>query len=431
MTNKIFTLTEESTGKSIALEQHDSSIGQNVVDISKIASELNIFTYDVGFGATACCESKITYIDGAQGVLQYRGIPIERLAEKSNYIEICYLLLFGKLPTQSELNDFNGSVLKATQIDKKFISFDGLFERNAHPMSMIIASLASMAADKNNNVDIHSKESRDSFCINMIGKILSISSAAFRFSSNKDFIPSNNQLSYCSNLVNMFFSNSNDTVLSNTTTEKAIDILFTLHADHEQNCSTSSVRLSGSSGVNPYAAIAAGVAALWGPAHGGANEAVINMLEEIGTVANIPKYIAKAKDKDDPFRLMGFGHRVYKNHDPRATIMQKTCHEVLAEVGQKNNSLLVLAIELEKIALNDEYFKSKNLYPNVDFYSGIIYKALNIPPNMFTVMFTIARVSGWVSHWKEMMEDSSSRIGRPRQLYTGEHDKDYTDIYSR
>ncbi len=417
MTKKTFTLTENTTGKSISLEQHDSSIGHNVVDISKIANDFNIFTYDVGFGATACCGSSITYIDGVKGVLQYRGIPIEQLAEKSNYIEIAYLLLFGQLPNANQLSEFN--------------KIDGLFTPDAHPMAMIIASLSAMAADTNTTINIHSKENRDAFCIDMIGKILPIASAAFRYSSNKEFIPANNQLQYCGNLVNMFFGDDPNAPLLNPITEKAVDVLFMLHADHEQNCSTSSVRLSGSSGVNPYAAIAAGVAALWGPAHGGANEAVINMLEEIGTIENIPTYLNKAKDKNDPFRLMGFGHRVYKNYDPRATIIRQTCHEILASVGQDNSPLLSLAIELEKIALNDEYFKSKNLYPNVDFYSGIIYKALNIPANMFTVMFTIARVSGWVSHWKEMMEDSSSRIGRPRQLYAGEHDQNYKDMSSR
>ena len=429
MTEKKFTLIEDNDNSS-DLPVHHASIGHDVINISKLASAHNVFTYDVGFGATACCESKITYIDGDKGILQYRGIPIEQLAEKSSFIEVSYLLFFGELPTKSQLFEFEQKVINATECDSKFINFSG-FDKNAHPMAMILSSLGSMAAHYNASLDINEKESRETFCINMLGKILPIAAAAFMHTEGKKFVRSNSNLSYCANLINMFFGNSSDEPIKNEIAEQAIDILFILHADHEQNCSTSSVRLSGSSGVNPYAAIASGVAALWGPAHGGANEAVINMLEEIGTKDQILKYIDKAKDKNDPFRLMGFGHRVYKNYDPRATIIRKACHDVLASVGQEDSPLLELAQELEKIALKDEYFKSKNLYPNVDFYSGIIYKALNIPATMFTVMFAIARVAGWVSHWKEMVEDPSSRIGRPRQLYTGLFDQEYKDISDR
>jgi len=429
MTEKKFTLTGDNNNSS-ELPVHHASIGHDVINISKLASEHGVFTYDIGFGATACCESKITYIDGDKGILQYRGIPIEQLAEKSSFIEVAYLLFFGELPTQSQLSEFEQKVINATECDGKFINFSG-FDKNRHPMAMILSSLGSMAAHYNNSFDINDKVSREEFCINMLGKILPIASAAFKHTEEKEFVRSNSKLSYCANLINMFFGNSAHEPIENEIAEKAIDILFILHADHEQNCSTSSVRLSGSSGVNPYAAIASGIAALWGPAHGGANEAVINMLEEIGTTDQILKYIDKAKDKNDPFRLMGFGHRVYKNYDPRATIIRKACHDVLASVGQEDSPLLELAQELEKIALKDEYFKSKNLYPNVDFYSGIIYKALNIPATMFTVMFAVARVAGWVSHWKEMVEDPTSRIGRPRQLYTGLFDQEYKDISDR
>jgi len=431
MTDKHYTLIDSESGAELQLKRYDPTLGPSVLDLSSLYSKLGVFTYDPGFGATAACPSEITFIDGAKGVLMYRGYPIEQLAEKSSFIEICYLLLHGELPTKAQLESFDESIRTHTMINESLLRFFNGFHHNAHPMAMVTGVVASMSAFYHDSTNIQSAAHREVFAHRMIAKIPTIAAAAYKHSLGQPFIYPRNELGYCANLLNMFFAVPSQAYEVNPVAAEALDLLFILHADHEQNCSTSTVRLAGSSGTNPYSAIAAGISALWGPAHGGANEAVINMLERIGNASQIGKYIAKAKDKNDPFRLMGFGHRVYKNHDPRATIIRKMCHRVLETMGQENAALLELAVELEQIALKDEYFIEKNLYPNVDFYSGIIYRALGIPTSMFTVMFAIARTVGWVAHWQEMVGDPTSRIGRPRQLYKGPGKRDYQPLGQR
>jgi citrate synthase len=432
MTDKHYTLTEPESGQEIELSVLEPTLGPRVVNVTHLYQEHGLFTFDPGFAATASCESAITYIDGEQGVLVYRGYPIEQLAEHSTFIEVAYLLLHGDLPTQAELEAFEVSIRTHTMINESLLRFFNGFHHNAHPMAMVSGVVASMSAFYHDSTDIRNAQHRDVFAHRIIAKLPTIAAAAYKHSLGQPFVYPQNTLRYCSNLLNMFFAVPSDRYQVDPVAAEALDLLFILHADHEQNCSTSTVRLAGSSGTNPYSAIAAGMSALWGPAHGGANEAVINMLERIGNADQITKYVDRAKDKNDPFRLMGFGHRVYKSYDPRATIIRKMAHRVLEKLGHADDQpLFELALKLEEIALEDEYFIEKNLYPNVDFYSGIIYRALGIPKSMFTVMFAIARCVGWVTHWQEMVADQSTRIGRPRQLYVGPGVRDYTSIDKR
>jgi len=431
MANKSYTLTDPD-GAKVELPVLEPTLGPPVVKIAHLYAERGVFTFDPSFAATASCESSITYIDGEAGVLLYRGYPIEQLAEVSSFIEVAYLLLHGELPTQQQLAGFDRSIRMHTMINESLLRFFNGFHHNAHPMAMVSGVVASMSAFYHDSTDIRNPADRDTFAHRIIAKLPTIAAAAYKHSLGQPFVYPQNRLDYCSNLLHMFFAVPSDEYDVNPVAAEALDLLFMLHADHEQNCSTSTVRLAGSSGTNPYSAIAAGMSALWGPAHGGANEAVINMLEQIGSSEQIGKYIAKAKDKNDSFRLMGFGHRVYKSYDPRAAIIRKMCHRVLERLGQRNDQpLFELALKLEEIALKDEYFVAKNLYPNVDFYSGIIYRALGIPKSMFTVMFAIARTVGWVTHWREMVADPETRIGRPRQLYVGRDRRDYVPLSKR
>jgi citrate synthase len=431
MADKNFELTDLASGKKSLLPVKNGTIGPSVLDIAGISRDHGVFTHDPGFGVTSACESKITYIDGDAGVLLHRGYPIEQLAEKSSFMEVCYLLLNGELPNKGELAKFNEDIRHHTMINESLLRFFGGFHHNAHPMAMVSAVIASMSAFYHDSMDIHSPRNREIFAHRIIAKIPTIAAAAYKHSLGQPFVYPRNDLSYCANLLNMFFAVPCEAYHVDPVAAEALDLLFILHADHEQNASTSTVRLAGSTGANPYAAISAGVSALWGPAHGGANEAVLAMLEQIGSVENIPKFVAMAKDKSSHFRLMGFGHRVYKNFDPRATIIRASCYKVLERLGQKSNPLLELAVRLEEVALKDEYFVARKLYPNVDFYSGIIYSALGIPRSMFTVMFAIARTVGWVAHWQEMISDPAMRIGRPRQLYTGSVKRDYVEVGKR
>mgnify|MGYP000847638074 FL=1 len=427
---RLYTVTDKATGKSFELKSRAGTTGPDVVDIRNLFTSQGIFTYDPGYGSTASCESKITYIDGDAGILMYRGYPVEQLAAKSSFIEVAWLLLYGELPSKSQLAEFDRTIRTHTMLNETILRLFNGFHHDAHPMAMVAGVVASMSAFYHDTTDILNPRHRDIFAHRIIAKLPTIAAAAYKHSLGQPFTYPRNDLSYCSNLLHMFFAVPAEQYHVDPVAAEAIDLLFILHADHEQNCSTSTVRMAGSSGTNPYSAISAGISALWGPAHGGANEAVLDMLEEIGTAANIPKYIAKAKDKDDSFRLMGFGHRVYKNYDPRATIIRETCHKVLARLGG-NQPLFELALRLEEIALKDPYFVEKKLYPNVDFYSGIIYRALGIPKSMYTVMFAIARTVGWVAHWTEMITDPDGRIGRPRQLYTGPTVRDYVDVTRR
>ena len=431
MTDKKFELTDRASNRKAELPVRMGTIGPSVVDIAAINKDLGVFTFDPGFGVTAATESKITYIDGDEGVLLYRGFPVEQLAERSSFMEVAYLLLHSELPSKKQLEEFTGSIRHHTMINETLLRFFNGFHHNAHPMAMVSAVIASMSAFYHDTMDIYNTRHREIFAHRIVAKIPTIAAAAHKHSQGQPFIYPRNDLDYCSNMLNMFFAVPCEPYHIDPTTSEALDLLFILHADHEQNASTSTVRLAGSTGANPYAAISAGVSALWGPAHGGANEAVLSMLEQIGTVDNIPKYLAMAKDKSSHFRLMGFGHRVYKNFDPRAKIIREMCHKILAKLGNSDNPLFELALRLEEIALQDEYFVARKLYPNVDFYSGIIYSAIGIPRSMFTVMFAIARTVGWVAHWQEMISDPTMRIGRPRQLYTGPTRRDYNDITKR
>jgi citrate synthase len=428
---KTFELTDRGSGRSAQLPVRSGTLGPAALDIGGLYRDLDVFTYDPGFGATAATESRITYIDGDAGVLLYRGYPIEQLAEHSSFMEVAYLLLIGELPTAKQLEEFGGNIRYHTMINEWLLRFFHAFQHNAHPMAMVSGVVASMSAFYHDTMDIHNPRHREIFAHRIIAKIPTIAAAAHKHSLGQPFIYPRNDLDYAGNLLNMLFAVPCEPYKLDPIAAKALDLLFVLHADHEQNASTSTVRLAGSTGANPYAAISAGVSALWGPAHGGANEAVLAMLEQIGTVDNIPKYLAMAKDKSNHFRLMGFGHRVYKNFDPRAQIIRVMCHQVLAQLGRSDNPLLELAQRLEEIALKDEYFIERKLYPNVDFYSGVIYSAIGIPRSMFTVMFAIARTVGWVAHWQEMISDPGMRIGRPRQLYTGPTQRDYVDVKKR
>ncbi|ABI58092.1 citrate synthase [Alkalilimnicola ehrlichii MLHE-1] len=431
MSEKTVTLTDNSTGKSVELPVYQGTHGPEVIDIKNVYGELGYFTYDAGFTSTASCKSDVTFIDGDNGVLLYRGYPIEHLAEKSSFLEVSYLLLHGELPNKAELDQFVSSVTNHTMLNESLKDFFDGFHYNAHPMAMLTGVVGSLSAFYHGELDINDPKNRELTAHRVIAKMPTIAAAAYKHLVGEPFVYPQNHLSYAGNLLNMLFSRPTEKYEVNPVAERALDQLLILHADHEQNASTSTVRLAGSTGTNPFAAIAAGCAALWGPAHGGANEAVLNMLNEIGDVSNVPKFIEKAKDKNDPFRLMGFGHRVYKNFDPRATIIRKTCHEVLEELGVGKDPQLELAMELEDIALQDEYFVERKLYPNVDFYSGIIYRALGIPTEFFTVLFALGRTPGWLAQWMEMVNDPEQRIGRPRQLYTGAAKRDYVPVDQR
>ena len=407
------------------------TIGPDVVDINTFYQETGCFTYDPSFTSTASCESKITYIDGDKGVLLYRGYPIDQLAEYGNFIETCYLLLYGELPTLKQYAAFDNRIVKHTMVHEQMTRFYTGFRRDAHPMAVMVGVVGALSAFYHDSIDIKDPNQREMASIRMIAKMPTIAAMAYKYSIGQPFIYPQNELNYAANFLHMCFAVPCEEYKVNPVLARAMDRIFILHADHEQNASTSTVRLAGSSGANPFACISAGIACLWGPAHGGANEAALNMLYEIGSVDRIPEFIRRAKDKNDPFRLMGFGHRVYKNYDPRAKIMQKTCHEVLDAVGHGDDPILQVALELERIALSDDYFVEKKLYPNIDFYSGITLKALGFPTDMFTVLFAIARTVGWIAQWKEMIEDPSQRIGRPRQLYTGAAERNYVQNNAR
>jgi citrate synthase len=426
-----YELKNLSSGKTASLNALAGSIGPECLDISQLTRDLGLFTFDPGFMATASTESKITYIDGDEGVLLYRGYPVEQLAEKSCFLEVAYLLINGNLPDKTELHAFNSSITRHTMVNEQLLRFFVGFHHDAHPMAMVSAVVASMAAFYQDSTDINEPRHREIFAHRIIAKLPTIAAAAYKHTLGQPFIYPRNDLRYCANMLNMFFAVPCEPYAIDPVASEAMDLLFILHADHEQNASTSTVRLAGSTGANPYAAISAGVSALWGPAHGGANEAVLNMLDGIGSAANIDKFLARVKDKSGSVRLMGFGHRVYKNFDPRAKLIREMCYRVLEKLGKGDNPLFDLALKLEEIALKDEYFVSRKLYPNVDFYSGIIYSALGIPRSMFTVLFAIARTAGWVAHWQEMVSDPHMRIGRPRQLYTGPTRRDYRAIDKR
>ncbi|MCU0802109.1 MAG: citrate synthase [Rhodobacteraceae bacterium] len=416
---------------SIDLPIQSPTLGPDVLDIRKLYAEGDVFTYDPGFTSTAACESAITYIDGDKGELLYRGYPIEQLAEKSTHLETCFLLLYGELPTAPQLADFKERVTKHTMVHEQMHYFFRGFRRDAHPMATMVGVVGAMSAFYHDSTDINDPWQREVAAIRMIAKLPTIAAMAYKYSVGQPFVYPRNSLSYAGNFLNMCFAVPAEDYVVNPILEKAMDRIMMLHADHEQNASTSTVRLAGSSGANPFACIAAGIACLWGPAHGGANQACLEMLKEIGTVDRIPEFIAKAKDKTSGFRLMGFGHRVYKNFDPRAKVMKESADEVLELLGVHNNPLLQVAKELERIALEDPYFVSKKLYPNVDFYSGIILEAMGFPTSMFTPIFAISRTVGWISQWREMIADPTQKIGRPRQLYIGPGQRDYVDVAKR
>jgi citrate synthase len=435
MSNDTLQVRHSVSGKQAEYPLLKGVLGADCADLRALSKDLGCYSYDPGFTITASCKSKITFIDGDKGILLYRGYPIEQLAEQCEFMEVAYLLMNGELPDATQLRDFNEEISDRAIIHESLRKFFDGFHYDAHPMSMLVGVVGSLSAFYHSELNIKDLEHRRICATRMIGKISTIAAASYRHSIGRPFVYPRMDLSYCENFLNMMFSRSSQNYIDqdhyiDPVLVKALNLLFILHADHEQNASTSTVRLVGSTGANPYACVAAGIAALWGPLHGGANESVLNMLAQIGSAENVPKYIAKAKDHNDPFRLAGFGHRVYKNFDPRATIIRKTCYEVLSK-SNKNDPLFELALILEEQALKDEYFIEKKLYPNVDFYSGIIYKALNIPVNMFTVMFAIARTSGWVSHWLEIMEEPAPPIGRPRQLYVGPPTRDFAPINQR
>ncbi|GAB1364096.1 citrate synthase [Rhodobacter sp.] len=429
MTNRKATLRLDD--KEFDLPVLSPTVGPDVLDIRKLYGDADVFTFDPGFTSTAACESAITYIDGDQGELLYRGYPIEQLADKSTHLEVCYLLLYGELPTADQLADFNARVTRHTMVHEQMHMFFRGFRRDAHPMATMVGVVGAMAAFYHDSTDINDPWQREVAAIRMVAKLPTIAAMAYKYSVGQPFVYPKNTLSYAGNFLNMCFAVPAEDYVVSPILEKAMDRIMMLHADHEQNASTSTVRLAGSSGANPFACIAAGIACLWGPAHGGANQACLEMLREIGTVDRIPEYIAKAKDKNDPFRLMGFGHRVYKNFDPRAMVMKESADEVLELLGIHNNETLKVAKELERIALEDDYFVSKKLYPNVDFYSGIILEAMGFPTSMFTPIFAISRTVGWIAQWKEMIAEKNQKIGRPRQLYIGEPRRDYVDLGNR
>lgn len=414
----------------IELPVYKGSLGPEVIDVTQLAKN-HLFTYDPGFLSTAACSSSITFIDGDKGQLLYRGYPIGQLAEQSDFVEIAYLLLYGELPTIAGKAAFHKQINNHTMIHEQLRHFFNGFRRDAHPMAIMVGVVGALSAFYHDSLDIRNPEHRNIAALRLIAKMPTLAAMCYKYSIGSPFMYPSNALSYTENFLHMMFGVPTEEKLPNPILARALDRIFILHADHEQNASTSTVRLAGSTGANPYACISAGIAALWGPAHGGANEACLNMLQEIGDMTHIDGYIKKAKDPNDPFRLMGFGHRVYKNYDPRAKVMKEACYEVLEETGQKDEPLFKLALALEKIALEDPYFVERKLYPNVDFYSGIILSALGIPTNMFTVIFALARTVGWISHWEEMIADPKRRVARPRQLYIGKTQRDYIPLEKR
>tara|TARA_R110000868_G_scaffold189695_1_gene432815 strand:- start:2115 stop:3395 length:1281 start_codon:yes stop_codon:yes gene_type:complete len=420
------TMTQEKkqAQQTITLNKYSGSIGPDVLDVTSLYKDTGCFTYDPGFMSTAACSSSITYIDGDAGILLYRGYPIEQLAEKSSYLEVCYLLLNGELPSKKELAEFTKNISDHTMVNDQLNSFFKGFRRDAHPMSILVGVVGALSSFYHDSLDPSNPKHREICAHRLIAKLPTLAAMAYKYNSGQPFIYPKNSYNYAENFLHMMFSTPAGDYKIQPAVANAMDLIFTLHADHEQNASTSTVRLAGSSGANPFACISAGIACLWGPAHGGANEAVLKMLEEIGSVDNIPEYMEKVKDKENATRLMGFGHRVYKNFDPRAKLMKKACDEVLGALGVQD-PMLDIAMELERIALEDPYFVERNLYPNVDFYSGIILRAIGIPTSMFTAIFALSRTVGWYSHWKEMVEDPKMKIGRPRQLYTGHAKRDY------
>ena len=426
MTEKKATLKVE--GQDLDLPIYTPTLGRDVIDVSKLVAN-GVFTFDPGFTSTASCESKITFIDGEVGKLLHRGYSIEELAGQSDYLEVCYTLLYGELPTAEQRDQFISTVKNHTMVHEQIRNFFNGFRRDAHPMAIMCGVVGALSAFYHDSLDINNPEHREITAYRLIAKMPTIAAMCYKYALGQPFMYPRNDLGYAENFLHMMFGNPCEESKISPTLAKAMDRIFILHADHEQNASTSTVRLAGSSGANPFACIAAGISALWGPAHGGANEAVLNMLDEIGHIDNIDAYIAKAKDKNDPFKLMGFGHRVYKNYDPRATVMRESCHDVLAELGV-NDPQLELAMKLEEIALSDPYFKEKKLFPNVDFYSGIILKAIGIPTSMFTVIFALSRTVGWIAHWNEMISNPY-KIGRPRQLYTGEAERSFVPVNER
>ncbi len=427
-TSKTATLTVGNKNYDFPIKS--GSIGPDVVDISTLYNKAGIFTYDPGFLSTASCESKITYIDGDAGILRYRGYPIEQVAD-GDFLETCYLLLEGELPTKAQKADFVARVTNHTMVHEQMARFFQGFRRDAHPMAVMVASVGALSAFYHDSTDINDPHQRMVASMRMIAKVPTLAAMAYKYTIGQPFIYPQNSLDYASNFMRMCFAVPCEEYKVNPVLARALDKIFILHADHEQNASTNTVRSSGSSGANPFACIAAGIACLWGPAHGGANEAALKMLTEIGDVKNIPAFIKRAKDKEDLFRVMGFGHRVYKNYDPRAKIMQKLCHEVLKETGHENDPVLQVALEFERILLSDDYFISRKLYPNVDFYSGITLKALGFPTSMFTVLFAVARTVGWIAQWKEMIADPNYKIARPRQLFTGDAERQYVPLDKR
>ena len=425
-----FTLINDKTGDKYTLPVIDGTTGPSVIDVRTLYGETDHFTFDPGYTSTGSCESALTYIDGDKGILLHRGYPIEQLAEHSNFLEVAHLLLYGDLPNQQENEKFVTDITYHTMLHDQLMNFYRGFRRDAHPMAIMCGVVGALSAFYHDSTDINDPHARMVASYRLIAKVPTIAAMAFKYSLGQPFNFPQNKLTYAENFLQMLFGVPSEDYEINPVLARAMDRLLILHADHEQNASTSTVRLAGSSGANPFACIAAGIASLWGPAHGGANEAVLNMLNEIGNKSRVGEFVKKAKDKDDQFRLMGFGHRVYKNYDPRATVMMQSCHEVLDDLGI-NDPLLELAMELEKIAREDEYFVERNLYPNVDFYSGIILKAMGFPSSMFTVLFAVARTTGWIAQWKEMAEDPSQKIGRPRQLYTGPTQRDYIPLAKR
>ena len=429
--NRTVTLTDNSTGRTFELPILSGTTGPDVIDVRKLYQDTGYFTFDPGYTSTGSCESSITYIDGDKGVLLYRGYPIETLAENSDFMEVCYLLLYGDLPNAEQKRRFEHDIVYHTMLHEQMHKFIEGFRRDSHPMAVMVGMVGALSAFYHDSTDITNPRHRMIASYRILAKMPTIAAWAYKYSIGQPFIYPRNDLRFAENFLHMMFATPCEPYKVSPVLARAMDRILTLHADHEQNASTSTVRLAGSSGANPFACIAAGIASLWGPAHGGANEAVLRMLEQIGDRNRIGEYVKKAKDKDDPFRLMGFGHRVYRNYDPRARIMRQACYEVLDELGMRDEPLLDLAMELERIALEDDYFVQKKLYPNVDFYSGIIFRAMGIPTSMFTVLFAVARCVGWVAQWNEMIEDPTQKIGRPRQLYTGMTQRDFLPLAQR
>jgi len=432
MSKRTVTVTDNETGNSVELPVVEGTQGPPGIDVRGLYKEMGMLTYDPGFMSTASCRSTITYIDGADGVLQYRGYPIEQLAERSSYLEVCYLLLYGDLPTQTEFFDFNAHIMQHTMVHEKMLDFLKGFHHDAPPMAIMVGLVGALSAFYHDSIDVSNPRHREISAHRIIAKLPTLAAACYKFTHGQPIIYPLNSLGYVENFLHMMFEVPASPYRPSPVAVRAMELMLILHADHEQNASTSTVRLAGSSKANPFASISAGIGSLWGPAHGGANMEALTMLEEIGEPENIPKFIARAKDKSDPFRLMGFGHRIYRNYDPRARLIRKAAHDLLAELGDGNQDpLLATAMELERIALEDEYFIERKLYPNVDFYSGLILRALNIPIQMFTVIFVMARSVGWIAQWKEMMDEPGQRIGRPRQVYVGERSRDYVPMEER